>query len=580
MVGKKILLDSPSAEPVLEFERIARGFAAIITESDPNFAIGIFGGWGSGKTTLMNAIMTELQHHADVITVDFNAWRFEREPQLLIPLLDTIRLAVLAHATPAVTAGVGAPDGTGARSARAERLRGAAGRIGKVVRALATGLSGSIGIPGAITINYSADTGFAALKELSDDSGAPEPESLYVAAFAELQTAFKELTENGVGRIVVFVDDLDRCLPDGALAVLESMKLFFDLPGFIFVVGLDEQVILQAVRSKFAPAVTGQRAADGQPASPAAAMDEELGLSYAKKIFQVPYTLPLMLPQQLNELLDAMYKQAKLEPEQQEDIHEHVRPYLRRVAVNARINPREVKRFINAYTLQTIVRPGLEPAVVLALQTMAFRFDWQDAYDAISADPDQFLSDLRRFRRGDQNAFQGSLSGLESPSSELSDYLASPLAEPLAAADSLDPYLSSLRSAHGVDPWFADALGALGRLERALDEALNAQAGSDAPDVLMRRWEELRKTLGDRQLRRDLNVKDQVRSLQVLLETYRSDPVGSAQRLLQVRDETGRLRAALRFARDSARDDRIRLPTVTGPIFCFAQEPPRCELVA
>jgi predicted KAP-like P-loop ATPase len=78
MAGKKILLDSPSAVPALEFRKIAGGFAGIITESDPNFAIGIFGGWESGKTTLMNAVMTELRIHADVITVDFNAWRSVR----------------------------------------------------------------------------------------------------------------------------------------------------------------------------------------------------------------------------------------------------------------------------------------------------------------------------------------------------------------------------------------------------------------------------------------------------------------------------------------------------------------------
>jgi predicted KAP-like P-loop ATPase len=41
-----------------------------------------------------------------------------------------------------------------------------------------------------------------------------------------------------VAKIVIFVDDLDRCLPDNALDVIESMKLFFDLPGFVFVVGL------------------------------------------------------------------------------------------------------------------------------------------------------------------------------------------------------------------------------------------------------------------------------------------------------------------------------------------------------
>ena len=61
-----------------------------------------------------------------------------------------------------------------------------------------------------------------------------------------MQAASKDLADASVTRIVVFVDDLDGCLPTNALDVLESMKLFFDLPGFIFVVGLDESVIDRA----------------------------------------------------------------------------------------------------------------------------------------------------------------------------------------------------------------------------------------------------------------------------------------------------------------------------------------------
>jgi hypothetical protein len=553
MAGKKILLDSPSAEPALDFAQIAKGFAGIITESDPNFAIGIFGGWGSGKTTLMNAIMRELRCHNDVINVDFNAWRFEREPQLLIPLLDTMRLAILAHATRAAAAG----NGTGAGSAKAAPQRDAAVRIGKVVRALATGLSGSVGIPGAVSINYSAKPAVDALRKLSDGRGTPKPESLYVAAFAELQTACKELMDNGVGRIVVFVDDLDRCLPDGALAVLESMKLFFDLPGFIFVVGLDEQVIHQAVRAKFAASDARQAGIDGQLASPDAAMTEELGQDYAKKIFQVPYALPVTLPQQLNELLNAMYKQAKLEKEQQDDIHCNVRPYLRRVAVNERINPREVKRFINAYTLQTLVRLNLDPPVVLALQTIAFRFDWQDAYDAINADPDQFRSDLRAYlHEGDKNAFIGSLPGLEHMPAELRDYLASELAAPLTKADSLVPYLSSLQSVRGVTPWFADALGALGRFHRALATALSAPGEPESSGAVTGRWAELREATRDGGQLRDSIARDHLRKIEELIEEYRQNPARSVEVLRQMQDETVQLRSALRLARDSSYGQR------------------------
>src|SRR5215471_9888988 len=99
LATRQILLDSPTTRPALGFREIGRAFATIITQSEPRFAIGIFGGWGSGKTTLMTAIKAALNEDSLVI-VDFNAWRFEREPQLLIPLLDTIRARLLEWSVP------------------------------------------------------------------------------------------------------------------------------------------------------------------------------------------------------------------------------------------------------------------------------------------------------------------------------------------------------------------------------------------------------------------------------------------------------------------------------------------------
>ena len=158
MAEKKILLDAPTDRPALGYERIAAAFADIIINSQPNFAIGIFGGWGSGKTTLMGAIKTALPAEG-LITVDFNAWRFEREPHLLGPLLDTIRGA-FAHRAALGDKALGTEGKFGMRR---RGLRKVAGRVGRVVRALATGLSGSVGIPGAVTIKYNASAAIAAL---------------------------------------------------------------------------------------------------------------------------------------------------------------------------------------------------------------------------------------------------------------------------------------------------------------------------------------------------------------------------------------------------------------------------------
>ena len=277
MAGKKVLLDAPANQPALGCAEIARAFAGIIADSEPNFAIGIFGGWGSGKTTLMGAIKAALPANG-VVALNFNAWRYEREPQLLVPLLDTIRAAVLEYAQ--------------RKPATTRKLRKIAMRLGKVVRALASGLSCSAGLHHAVTVKYDAKTALNALDALAGSRNELAPKSLYVA----------DLEDAGVSRLVVFVDDLDRCLPAGTLHVLESMKLFFDLPGLVFVVGMDETVIDRAIRAKLG---TSAALPNGRP-----------GREYAKKIFQIPYTLPVMLPRQLDDLLLSMYAEAEIDPEQ------------------------------------------------------------------------------------------------------------------------------------------------------------------------------------------------------------------------------------------------------------------------
>jgi hypothetical protein len=466
MSGRKLLLDTPTENPALGYRRIASAFAEVITQSKPNFAIGIFGGWGSGKTTLMTAIKAALPEE-HFVAVNFNAWRFEREPQILIPLLDTIRAELARHAK------LNAETGS--------KLHQITGRLGKVVRALAMGLSGSAGLPGAVTVNYDARQALDSLSALSAEQDSLKPESLYVAAFQELQDSFTHLAEAGIKGTVVFVDDLDRCLPGNALDVLESMKLFFDLTGFVFVVGLDEEVIDRAVLAKFATEASSYPAEDGQASAAMTSLTERLGREYAKKIFQVPYSLPTMLPWQLTDLLESMYIEAGIEGEQLADLHERVRPYVNLIAVQRRVNPREVKRFINSYTLQTLIRSELDPNVILALQALAFRRDWEDAYDAINTDSELFIGALRSYRAGHIAAFEDTLPGLRKFPPDLSSFLVSSLAEPLVAQPSLDAYLSSLRSTHGSGTWMFDLFHALGRIERAISGLLSSN--SEKPDI-------------------------------------------------------------------------------------------------
>lgn len=57
--------------------------------------------------------------------------------------------------------------------------------------------------------------------------------------------------ENPNSRIVAFLDDLDRCTPENALEVLESIKTFFDIEGMIYVIGMDSESINSIIKKKY-----------------------------------------------------------------------------------------------------------------------------------------------------------------------------------------------------------------------------------------------------------------------------------------------------------------------------------------
>jgi KAP family P-loop domain len=371
--GFKLLLDVPSRQPALGFSSTARALAEIVMESDPQFAIGILGGWGSGKTTLMRAIENHLDPER-TISVQFNAWRYEKEEHLIVPLLDVIREAVVEW-------------GDAHRSEGAAATKTAA-TIGKATKSILAGLSLRVGLPNALELSFDANKALQARRESQkEELEAHVPRSFYHASFRALSGAFDAFAGQD-RRIVVFVDDLDRCFPESALQVLESMKLFFDLHGFVFVVGLDQEVVQQVIDLKYARTPSTEDTAERTKATRVS------GEEYIKKVFQLPYRLAPVAIDQLDDLLCAAGEEAGLPPTQRKDLRERVTPHLRYIVGDAGVNPREVKRYINLYTLQRKIGDQLNADVLLAVQTIAFRREWSHVHEAILAYGPPFIEAL------------------------------------------------------------------------------------------------------------------------------------------------------------------------------------------
>ena len=102
---------------------------------------------------------------------------------------------------------------------------------------------------------------------------------------------FKELMESPelahIRRVVVLVDDLDRCLPPTVIETLEGIRLFLAVPKMSFVIAADEERVAEAIRTRY-------ERTSNQAERPGQEMDEEPARLYLHKIVQTTVPLPAL----------------------------------------------------------------------------------------------------------------------------------------------------------------------------------------------------------------------------------------------------------------------------------------------
>ena len=112
------------------------------------------------------------------------------------------------------------------------------------------------------------------MQQISDDLVSLS-NSLVVAKDDPYEQRKQELFPRGPARVVLFIDDLDRCPPRKVVEVLEAVQLLLTTDLFVVVVALDVRYVTKALERVY----QGVLSADGDPS----------GLDYLEKIIQVPY---------------------------------------------------------------------------------------------------------------------------------------------------------------------------------------------------------------------------------------------------------------------------------------------------
>ena len=121
-----------------------------------------------------------------------------------------------------------------------------------------------------------------------------------------------------IDRIVLYIDDLDRCSPQQVVEVLQAVHLLLALDLFVVVVGVDPRWLLRALRRQYRAMLTmGSRPTDQD------ARWETTPQDYMEKIFNIPFALPRMSPASFERLVRSVAVAEPPPDEEHEPAGEH-----------------------------------------------------------------------------------------------------------------------------------------------------------------------------------------------------------------------------------------------------------------
>jgi len=190
-------------------------------------------------------------------------------------------------------------------------------------------------------------SGKAVQKIIDHYQEAAHPEKPYLHPF---ETVMETWVKDSLGksqRMVIFIDDLDRCMPEIALQVLEALKLYLNIEKLIFVVGVDKDVVEKLVVEHYKKLglVKSEEKDKTEEGKKQEEAEEAKAKQYLSKMFQVEVNLE-PTEMQISDFFDEQLKELTywekyLSPDEQNLFRDLVLEFAGR-------NPREVKRLLNS----------------------------------------------------------------------------------------------------------------------------------------------------------------------------------------------------------------------------------------
>jgi len=385
--------DNETSEDLLGFKVHADLLINVINdESVLPITIGVFGDWGSGKSSILQIVKEEFdkEDDKDSICIYFNGWTFEGYDDAKAALLNSILKELEDNKKISEEIKDTIKEKAKKLWKSIDWMRGA-GMVMKNVAlpAVSAYFTGGLSlVPFAIQkLTEWGDNPEKIIEKLQSEEG----KEIYKAfvkegkvedknatnAVAEFRKDFSELLEaTNFKRLVVIIDDLDRCSPERIIENLEAIKLFLNVPKTAFIIGADPRIVKYAIEYKY----KNNKEIEED--------NNRIVIDYLEKLIQLPYSLPRLSESEVEtyismlickkEIGDTRFKNVLdefqkyrltnkysafglsnfekiLEAEEFRKVKDNVItiPALVPLITNSLYgNPRQIKRFLNTYTIR------------------------------------------------------------------------------------------------------------------------------------------------------------------------------------------------------------------------------------
>jgi len=362
----------------LKLKSYRNAFERIITTAEPPATVGLYGAWGSGKTSFMQRVREDLDPPEDTSvdttepgearssvrypTVWFNLWEHEHNPAPIVAMLNVAREEIKSRLEKEIQ-DADMPGGSSeflGKTRRRLRLLNEHAQLADIARSVAWGVATLPEVKGVVNPAAGAIEHFRQQQReqfrLLDEQTRLR-QQLKGVVDQLVDAAWREGQDPDEKRLIIFIDDLDRCPPSEIVVLLEQIRLYLSLANCVFVMGVDADVVARAVIAE-RPELVGLRSANVQDVARVPGPDElatarHEAQRYLEKMIQYPFTLPRLGDTKIKEFAQRVLGEVGFVEDESVQVNDIVGPVLneRRESLSLRF----VVRLANALVVNHMV---------------------------------------------------------------------------------------------------------------------------------------------------------------------------------------------------------------------------------